>query len=30
MMTYMPWVIVLIAIFLLWYAWMQKKRGVLR
>lgn len=30
MMAYMPWVIVVIAAFLLWYAWSQKKAGVLR
>lgn len=30
MMTYMPWVIVAIAAFLVWYAWSMKTRGVLR
>ena len=30
MMGYMPWVIVVIAAFLAWYAWSQKKAGVLR
>lgn len=30
MMTYMPWVIVVIAAFLAWYAWTMKKKGVLR
>lgn len=30
MMGYMPWVIVAIAAFLVWYAWTQKKNGVLR
>lgn len=30
MMTWMPWVIVLIAAFLLWYAWSMGKKGVLR
>ena len=29
-MTYMPWVIVVIAALLLWYAWTMGKRGVLR
>ena len=29
-MAYMPWVIVVIAAFLLWYAWTMGKRGVLR
>lgn len=29
-MAYMPWVIVAIAAFLLWYAWAMGKRGVLR
>jgi hypothetical protein len=29
-LKYMPWGIVLIAIFLVWYAWTQQKRGVLR
>ena len=30
LMQYMPWVIVLIAALLLWYAWTWKKKGVLR
>ena len=29
-MTYMPWVIVVIAALLLWYAWAMAKKGVLR
>lgn len=29
-MSYMPWIIAVIAAFLLWYAWSQKKAGVLR
>lgn len=29
MMTYMPWVIVLIAVILAWYAWTMSKKGVL-
>lgn len=29
-MAYMPWIIVLIAAFLAWYAWAMKKKGVLR
>ena len=29
-MGYMPWIIVLIAALLLWYAWAMAKRGVLR
>jgi hypothetical protein len=29
-MGYMPFVIMLIAAFLLWYAWSMKKNGVLR
>lgn len=29
-MSYMPWVIVVIAALLLWYAWAMAKRGVLR
>ena len=30
MMSYMPWVIVVIAAFLAWYAWTMGKKGVLR
>jgi len=30
MMTYMPWVITAVAVFLLWYAWTMAKKGVLR
>ncbi|MDO1560270.1 hypothetical protein Q0812_12605 [Brevundimonas sp. 2R-24] len=30
MMGYMPWVIVVIAAFLAWYAWSMSKKGVLR
>ena len=30
MMSYMPWVITLIAAFLAWYAWTMQKKGVLR
>ena len=30
MMSYMPWIITVIAAFLAWYAWTMKKRGVLR
>ena len=30
MMGWMPFVIVIIAAFLLWYAWAVRKRGVLR
>jgi hypothetical protein len=29
-MTYMPYVIALVAAFLLWYAWTMRKKGVLR
>jgi len=29
-MSWMPWVIVLIAAFLAWYAWTMSKKGVLR
>jgi hypothetical protein len=29
-MTYMPYVIVIVAAFLAWYAWTMSKRGVLR
>jgi hypothetical protein len=29
-MGFMPWVIILIAAFLLWYAWTAEKKGVLR
>ena len=29
-MAFMPWVIILIAAFLLWYSWTQEKKGVLR
>lgn len=29
-MKFMPWVIVVIAAFLLWYAWTMSKKGVLR
>lgn len=29
-MSYMPWVIAVIAALLLWYAWAMAKRGVLR
>jgi hypothetical protein len=29
-MAIMPWVIILIAAFLLWYSWTQQKKGVLR
>ena len=29
-MGYMPWIIVLIAALMLWYAWAMAKRGVLR
>lgn len=28
-MKFMPWIIAVIAAFLLWYAWTQRKRGVL-
>lgn len=28
-MAYMPWVIILIAAFLLWYSWSEEKKGVL-
>ena len=30
MMSYMPWVITAIAVFLAWYAWAMAKKGVLR
>ncbi|MFN3537474.1 MAG: hypothetical protein ACK4Y4_08520 [Brevundimonas sp.] len=30
MMSYMPWVIVVIAVLLAWYAWTMGKKGVLR
>ncbi|GAA0622154.1 hypothetical protein GCM10009422_17610 [Brevundimonas kwangchunensis] len=30
MMGYMPFVIMVIALFLLWYAWSMKRKGVLR
>ena len=30
MMSYMPWVITVIAAFLAWYAWTMSKKGVLR
>lgn len=30
MMSYMPWVITLVAAFLAWYAWTMGKKGVLR
>jgi hypothetical protein len=30
MMGFMPWVIILITIFLLWYSWSMEKKGVLR
>ena len=30
MMKYMPWVIAAIAVFLAWYAWTTRKRGLLR
>jgi len=29
-MAYMPWVIALVAAFLLWYAWTMRRKGVLR
>jgi hypothetical protein len=29
-MGIVPWVIILVTIFLLWYAWTQEKKGVLR
>ena len=29
-MTYMPWVIAAITVFLAWYAWTMSKKGVLR
>lgn len=29
-MAYMPWVIVVVALILAWYAWTMKKKGVLR
>ena len=29
-MKYMPWVILVVAAFLAWYSWSQKKAGVLR
>ena len=29
-MGYMPWIIILIAVFLLWYAMSMQKKGVLR
>ena len=29
MMAYMPWVILVIAALLLWYAWTMRKKGVL-
>lgn len=30
MMVWMPWVIVVVAAFLVWYAWSMSKKGVLR
>ena len=30
MMGMMPWVIVIVAAFLLWYAWSMDKKGALR
>jgi len=30
MMSYMPWVILVVAAFLAWYAWTMARRGVLR
>ncbi len=29
-MAFMPWLIILITIFLLWYSWSMEKKGVLR
>jgi len=30
MMAYMPWVIIIVAAFLLWYGWSEEKKSVLR
>ena len=30
MMAYMPWVVIVVCAFLLWYAWTEEKKGVLR
>ena len=29
-MAFMPWVIIVVAAFLLWYSWSEEKKGVLR
>jgi hypothetical protein len=30
MMAYMPWVIIIVAAFLLWYSWSEEKKGTIR